>query len=387
MQIAKALVLAGSGPQNRPWPSVRSMPKALVPVANRPILFHNLEALRRAGLLEATIAVDPETASAIRGAVGDGSDWDLTIRYLDCATDMRLGAALATARDFISDEPVLVQHAGALMRERIQPHIAAFADERLDALTLRLRPYPRAGSEGEAVDGGWMLSERAVAMLAGGDGTSADPIAYIREQGGQARVQDVDGCLSCHGDQDMLLEANRRMLEDIVPDFDPASVQGSELQGPVIVHPTARVETQPGPRPRDHRAPRPRAGRLHRSLLGDRRRRGDRGHRDRALDRLPGRRAALRRHPPGDEHHRQGGARRALLRRSQRLATVHRRWRGGSALMTPTQGTSRMQTSSKGGKVERTPRCEHTMLTKPECHCQACLMAQIAAHGSLSTAA
>ena len=53
--------------------------------------------------------------------------------------------------------------------------------------------------------------------------------------------------------------------------------------------------------------------------------------------------------------------------------------------MTPTQGTSRMQTTSKGGKVERTPRCEHTMLTKPECHCQACLMAQIAAHGSLST--
>ena len=121
MQIAKALVLAGSGPQDRPWPSVRSMPKALVPVANRPILFHNLEALRRAGLLEATIAVDPETASAIRGAVGDGSDWDLTIRYLDCATDMGLGSALATARDFISDEPVLVQHAGALMRERIQP--------------------------------------------------------------------------------------------------------------------------------------------------------------------------------------------------------------------------------------------------------------------------
>jgi len=245
MQIAKALVLAGRGPQDRPWPSVRAMPKALVPVANRPILFHNLEALRRAGLLEATIAVDPETASAIRGAVGDGSDWDLTIRYLDCATDMGLGTALATARDFISDEPVLVQHAGALMRERIQPHIAAFADERLDALALRLRPYPRAGNEGLAVDGGWMLSERAVSMLSNGDGDGAapDPIAYVREHGGQARVQDVDGCLSCHGDQDTLLEANRRMLEDIVPDFDPESVQGSELQGPVIVHPTARVES------------------------------------------------------------------------------------------------------------------------------------------------
>jgi glucose-1-phosphate thymidylyltransferase len=217
------------------------MPKALVPVANRPILFHNLEALRRAGLLEATIAVDPETASAIRGAVGDGSDWDLTIRYLDLPADMRLGGALATARDFINDEPILVQHAGALLRERIQPHIAAFADERLDAMTLRLRSYARAGDDAATI-GGWMLSERGVAMLAGGDVAGVDPVAFVREHGGQARVQDVDGCLSCHGGQDILLEANRRMLEDIVPDFAPDSLQGSELQGPVNIHPTASVQ-------------------------------------------------------------------------------------------------------------------------------------------------
>jgi hypothetical protein len=55
--------------------------------------------------------------------------------------------------------------------------------------------------------------------------------------------------------------------------------------------------------------------------------------------------------------------------------------------MTPTQGTTRMQTNTAGGSVGRPPRCEHTMLTKPECHCQACLAAQIAAHGSLSATA
>jgi glucose-1-phosphate thymidylyltransferase len=71
----------------------------------------------------------------------------------------------------------------------------------------------------------------------------ADPIAYVREQGGQARVQEVDGCLPCHGDQNTLFEANRRMLEDIVTDFDPDCVVASELQGAVIVHPTARVES------------------------------------------------------------------------------------------------------------------------------------------------
>jgi hypothetical protein len=31
--------------------------------------------------------------------------------------------------------------------------------------------------------------------------------------------------------------------------------------------------------------------------------------------------------------------------------------------------------------VARAPRCEHTLLTKPECHCPACLAEQIAAHG------
>ena len=57
------------------------MPKPLVPVANRPMLFHNLEALRCAGVLEATIAVEPDAAAAIRQAVGDGSDWDMAVRY------------------------------------------------------------------------------------------------------------------------------------------------------------------------------------------------------------------------------------------------------------------------------------------------------------------
>ncbi|HTE62169.1 MAG TPA: hypothetical protein VK631_17585, partial [Solirubrobacteraceae bacterium] len=38
MEIAKALILAGRTAHDRPWPSVRSGPKHLVPVANRPIV-------------------------------------------------------------------------------------------------------------------------------------------------------------------------------------------------------------------------------------------------------------------------------------------------------------------------------------------------------------
>jgi len=34
----------------------------------------------------------------------------------------------------------------------------------------------------------------------------------------------------------------------------------------------------------------------------------------------------------------------------------------------------------------RVPRCARTRLTKPECHCPACLLEQIAAHGPVASA-
>jgi hypothetical protein len=51
--------------------------------------------------------------------------------------------------------------------------------------------------------------------------------------------------------------------------------------------------------------------------------------------------------------------------------------------MTPAQSTTRTGTSGRASAAgsERTPRCEHTLLTKPECHCRACLAAQVAVHG------
>lgn len=217
------------------------MPKPLVPVANRPILFHHLDALRRAGVLEATLAVEPESAAAIRRAVGDGEDWGLRIGYAESSAALGIDEALWMARDFVGDEPVLVQRVGALVRERIGPHIADFAEERIDALALRLHD-PAQGADGEGSNGGWLLSERAVEILTQRRQPVDDVLAHVREQGGDVRSRDVDGCQLCRGDQDALLKANRRMLEAIVPDVSPACLDRSEVEGPVIVHPTSRVE-------------------------------------------------------------------------------------------------------------------------------------------------
>ena len=241
MEIAKALILAGRATDDRPWSAVPAGPKQLFPIANRPILFHNLEALRNAGLLEAVILVERDSGEAIERAVGDGSDWGLAVRYAEYVPGVGLSGALAAGREFLGGEGVLVQQGDALLRERMYPHLAAFAREKLDALALELAAgaaakVPRAPAPG------YVLSADAVQILVDRPDAGLDPLAGVRERGGRVRVQHVDGCLACHGNQDELLECNRRQLEGMQGSVDPGSLENCELQGAVIVHPSARLE-------------------------------------------------------------------------------------------------------------------------------------------------
>lgn len=241
MEIAKALILAGRTAYDQPWPSVKSGPKHLVPVANTPILFHNLESLRNAGMLEATIAVEPDSRQAIMAAVGDGSAWNLVVRYVRWEPTSRIGGALRAGREFLADEPVLVAPADALHREQMHPHIAAFARGQADAMALTPTGAP-CDRGGTPIPAGYLLSPTALSLLMHRPRLSGDPLAGIRRHGGVVLVQEIDGCLPCHGDQNALLDGNRRMLEGMRRDVDVALHPASEFQGPVKVHPTARIE-------------------------------------------------------------------------------------------------------------------------------------------------
>ena len=238
MEIARALVLVGSGADDHTWSTAPTTPKHLFPVANRPILTHNLDALRAAGVLEAAVLAMPGTGSAIEHSVGSGREWGLNLKHVQWNGDDDLISALAAGYDFLRGEPVLVQQGDALLRERMHTHIAAFAREGLDALALRLDDE---SAPGERADSGYLLSPQAISTLLEGRHRSSDPIAAVRAGGGRVRVERVAGCLPCHGDQQRLLEGNRHMLERLIPSHDPRSIENSRLQGPVVVHPSARV--------------------------------------------------------------------------------------------------------------------------------------------------
>ena len=246
MEIAKALILAGSEIDDRPWPTDPGRPKHLFPVGNRPILFHNLLRLRESGILEAEILADARTLEQLADAVDAGPDFGMTIGFAEWRTSVGLGGALAAGRRFMRDEPVLVQRGDALLRDPLVGHISMFARERLDAMALRLnaatrRPAATAGVPGPRPAPAYLLSTRAVGILLGRPQLAASPIDSIQAQGGRVLVHDVQGVLPCEGDQDLLLESNRTVLEGLVGDRHQPPVEDCVIQGPVEIHPTATV--------------------------------------------------------------------------------------------------------------------------------------------------
>lgn len=105
----------------------------LVPVANKPILFHVLEALRDADISDVALVVHPETGESIRDVVGDGSSWRLRVRYIELP-QLGVVEALLVARKLLRGGPVLVHSASGILLSPLGDLCQRFQEAELKAL-------------------------------------------------------------------------------------------------------------------------------------------------------------------------------------------------------------------------------------------------------------
>jgi glucose-1-phosphate thymidylyltransferase len=236
MKIAKAVVLAGACPSSAPWPSVGFPARQLAPVANRPVLFHHLDALAGAGVRQAAILTDATTRASVRQAVGDGSEWGLELTHFEHEGIPSVLASSAMA-DFVGGEPVVIHHGDVLLRERFSQLEDDFSDRALDALILR----PGASAHAEPGSAGYIIGPDVFPTLRREPAALDDVLARLRADGARISVREVDACMPCRGGAEQLLEANRRLLEQLVPGPPGERIFDSQLQGPVAVHPSAEV--------------------------------------------------------------------------------------------------------------------------------------------------
>jgi dTDP-glucose pyrophosphorylase len=75
-------VILAAGKGTRIYPFSAELPKPILPVCNRPLLSYQLEILRRLGITEVIIVIG-HLGHAIVSALGDGSQWGVSVRYVE----------------------------------------------------------------------------------------------------------------------------------------------------------------------------------------------------------------------------------------------------------------------------------------------------------------
>jgi glucose-1-phosphate thymidylyltransferase len=240
----KGLVLSG-GAGTRLRPITHTSAKQLVPVANKPVLFYGLEAMRDAGITDIGIIVG-DTHAEIEAAVGDGSRLGIRVTYIPQEAPLGLAHAVLIAEDFLAGEPFVMYLGDNLLKEGIARFVDAFQTSRPDALILlqkvadpksygiaelgddgrvaRLVEKPAEPRSDLALVGVYLFtpaifdSVKAITPSARGELEITDAIQHLIDRGLRVEPHTVTGWWKDTGKLDDMLEANRLILSTIERD-------------------------------------------------------------------------------------------------------------------------------------------------------------------------
>jgi glucose-1-phosphate thymidylyltransferase len=280
----KGLILSG-GKGTRLYPLTYTRAKQLIPVANKPVLFRVIEALRDAGIEDIGIVVG-DTGPQIREAAGSGEQWGVHLTYIDQPDPLGLAHAVKVSRDFLADDRFVMflgdnviqggvhelvgqfassdWNAQIVLTEVEEPEHYGVAELDQDRRVKRLVEKPREPESNLALVGIYMFDhhvhEACDAILPSwrGELEITDAIQWLVDQGYAVHPYVHRGWWIDTGRPDDMLNANDKVLEELQHEIrgfvdrdsrvsdnvtveEGAEIINSVVRGPTIIGEGTRV--------------------------------------------------------------------------------------------------------------------------------------------------
>ena len=261
--------LRGGGRATRLRPITTTINKHLIPLANKPMIFHAIEKAVAAGIEEIFINVNPGETQ-LQKYVGDGGHWGVNITFFE-QTGGPLGIAhvVKCAEKFIGNDPLMFFLSDNIIHGGFEPFFKQFEKEKLDCLLAFAQVpdperfgVPAFSAEGKLIEvlekpqnppsqlaqtGIYLYGPKVffkafdhIQKSARGEYEISDIHSYLLREGFKVGWREVTGWWKDTGKPEDLVLTNKLLLDELA--FDRANfrqqgtvIPGASIEGPVQI--------------------------------------------------------------------------------------------------------------------------------------------------------
>ena len=263
----KGLILSG-GKGTRLYPLTFTSAKQLIPVANKPVLFRVIESIRDAGITDIGIVVG-DTAEDIQSAVRDGSRWGVNVTYIRQDAPLGLAHAVKISRDFLGDDRFVMflgdnvieggisklirgfaqsdWNSQIVLTEVTHPESYGVAELDTEGRVIRLIEKPETPPSNLALVGIYMFDKHIFEAVNSirpswrGELEITDAIQWLVENDYTVFPYIHEGWWIDTGQPGDMLEANSKVLDELVPKIEGYVDRDSEVDSRVTIEEGAEI--------------------------------------------------------------------------------------------------------------------------------------------------
>ena len=135
MTQRKGIILAG-GSGTRLYPLTLAISKQLMPIYDKPMIYYPISVLMLAGIREIAVITTPQDQAQFQRLLGDGSQWGVSLTYIEQPSPDGLAQAYVLAEDFLDGAPSAMVLGDNIFFGHGLPEMLTAADQKSEGGTV-----------------------------------------------------------------------------------------------------------------------------------------------------------------------------------------------------------------------------------------------------------